>query len=73
MDKFFKMINRVEFWLLTYFWMFIFTFGSAYSSVPKGYTTWGGTFIEYGIFERSFGAFFASLAWPLYWSTKLWS
>jgi hypothetical protein len=73
MEKFIKAISEPAFWLMTYFWMMIFTFGSAYHSVPKGYVTWGGTFIEYGVFERSIGAFMASVGWPLYWSAKLWS
>ena len=73
MNKFLKVISEPLFWVMSYFWMFIFTFGSAYAAFPKGYTSWGGSFIEYGIFEKCIGSFFASIGWPLYWSVKLWS
>ena len=49
---------------------FFLTFGHAFYEVPAGYESWGGHFIQYGVFERSFGAIIASVAWPLYWSTQ---
>ena len=73
MDKALKTLRDPLVLVMFYFWMFIFTFGSAYSAFPKGYNTWGGNFMEYGIFEKCIGAFFASIGWPLYWSVKLWS
>lgn len=73
MDKLIKMIKEPLFWVGYYIFMMLFTFGNAYANFPKSYSTWAGTMMEYGIFEKCIGSFFASIGWPFYWSVKLWS
>lgn len=60
---------------ITYVLGFLITFGHAYNQVPDTETgRWGG--VEYtitnGVSTKALGGMLCSVAWPLYWSARIW-
>lgn len=70
-----KLLGEPATHIVIYIFMFLFTFGHAYHSVPdQEHAKFAG--IDYtitnGVGTKALGAFVSSFAWPLYWSVQVW-